>query len=172
MSALPAETEPETDRGWGIGVETGERVTQAAERARRDPGLLEEFVPVGGPFTRIDTHAYSGMRVTPFYDPLLAKVIVWAADRGQALARMTRALKEFRVSGSGVHTTIGFLREVLAHPLFRDGKHTTSLMEEMLTPTREPTGFFSAMSQPPEAGYTEHGSSERNESWTSRRKCW
>ncbi|MGH3866941.1 MAG: acetyl-CoA carboxylase biotin carboxylase subunit [Pseudonocardiaceae bacterium] len=96
------------------------------------PGLLEEFVPAGGPFTRVDTHAYAGMRVTPHYDPLLAKVIVWAPDRDQALARMTRALKEFRIAGSGMHTTIVFLREVLAHPLFRDGKHTTSLVEEML----------------------------------------
>lgn len=96
------------------------------------PGLLEEFVPAGGPFTRVDTHAYAGMRVSPHYDSLLAKVIVWAPDRGQALTRMTRALKEFRISGPGVHTTIGFLGDVLAHSLFRDGKHTTSLVEEML----------------------------------------
>lgn len=72
------------------------------------------------------------MRVTPYYDPLLAKVTVWAANRDQALARMTRALQEFRISGPGVHTTIGFLGDVLAHPLFRNGKHTTSLVEEMM----------------------------------------
>jgi acetyl-CoA carboxylase, biotin carboxylase subunit len=96
------------------------------------PGLLAEFMPPGGPFTRVDTHAYAGMQVSAYYDPLLAKVTVWAADRGQALARMTRALKEFRVTGPGVHTTIGFLCDVLAHPLFRDGKHTTSLVEEMV----------------------------------------
>lgn len=109
------------------------------------PGLLEEFVPAGGPFTRIDTHAYTGMRVTPHYDPLLAKVTVWAPDRGQVLPRMTRALKEFRITGSGVRTTIDFLREVLAHPLFRDGKHTTSLLETMLAQAREPTYPVSAM---------------------------
>ncbi|MGH8907101.1 MAG: acetyl-CoA carboxylase biotin carboxylase subunit [Egibacteraceae bacterium] len=94
-------------------------------------GVLEEFVPAGGPFTRVDTHAFAGFRVTPDYDSLLAKLIVWAPDRAQALARMERALSEFRVRGPGMHTTIEFLMQVLGHPLFRDAKHTTSLVERM-----------------------------------------
>jgi acetyl-CoA carboxylase, biotin carboxylase subunit len=96
------------------------------------PGVLEEFVPAGGPFTRVDTHGFPGFRVTPDYDSLLAKLIVWAPDRDQARARMERALGEFRVRGPSVRTTIGFLTEVLTHPLFRDGKHTTALVEYML----------------------------------------
>jgi acetyl-CoA carboxylase, biotin carboxylase subunit len=116
----------------GAAMECRINTEDPTRRFTPTPGLLEEFVPAGGPFTRVDTHAYAGMRVTPHYDPLLAKVIVWAADRDQALARMTRALKEFRIAGSGVHTTISFLCEVLAHPLFRDGKHTAALVEEML----------------------------------------
>jgi acetyl-CoA carboxylase biotin carboxylase subunit len=96
------------------------------------PGVVEEFVPPGGPFTRVDSHCHVGLRVTPDYDPLLAKVAVWAPDREQAIARMERVLGEFRVAGRGMATTIGFLRETLAHPLFRDAKHTTSLVDQML----------------------------------------
>jgi acetyl-CoA carboxylase, biotin carboxylase subunit len=116
----------------GVAMECRINAEDPTRRFAPTPGLLAEFVPAGGPFTRVDTHAYTGMRVTPHYDPLLAKVTVWAADRGQALARMTRALTEFRIAGPGVRTTISFLREVLAHPLFRDGKHTTSLAEDMV----------------------------------------
>jgi acetyl-CoA carboxylase biotin carboxylase subunit len=95
-------------------------------------GLLAEFAAPAGPFTRVDTHGRPGMRIVPNYDSLLAKVVVWAPDREQALARMDRALGEFVVSGEGVRTTLGFLREVLAHPLFRESRHSTSLVEHIL----------------------------------------
>ncbi|WP_214410314.1 acetyl-CoA carboxylase biotin carboxylase subunit [Sphaerisporangium fuscum] len=96
------------------------------------PGLVEEFVPPGGPFTRVDTHVAAGTRVTADYDPLIAKVSVWAPTRGEALARAHRALEEFTVRGPGVRTNLPFLMEVLAHPLFRYAKHTTSLVEQMM----------------------------------------
>ena len=95
------------------------------------PGLLDEFVPPGGPFVRVDTHAYPGWRVPPEYDSLLAKVVAWGPDRGQALDRLDRALAEFHIGGAGVRTTIPLLREVLAYPSFRAGRHTTTLLEEM-----------------------------------------
>ncbi|MET8338218.1 acetyl-CoA carboxylase biotin carboxylase subunit [Streptosporangium canum] len=97
------------------------------------PGVVEEFLPSSGPFVRVDTHGYPGFRVTADYDPLLAKVAVWAPDRRQAIARAGRALEEFRVSGRGVHTTRDFLREVLENPVFRAAKHTTALVDEMGT---------------------------------------
>ncbi|WP_433254664.1 acetyl-CoA carboxylase biotin carboxylase subunit [Streptosporangium sp. CA-135522] len=97
------------------------------------PGQLTRFVVPGGPFTRVDTHGYPGWRVGPDYDSLLAKVIVWAPDREQALARMERCLGELQVEGPRVHTNGAFLREVLAHPLFQDAKHTTFLVDQMLT---------------------------------------
>lgn len=95
------------------------------------PGSLTEFVPPGGPFVRVDTHAFPGWRVGPDYDSLLAKTVAWAPDREQALARMDRALGEFRVGGGGVRTTLGFLRRVLARPEFRSATHTTGLIETM-----------------------------------------
>jgi acetyl-CoA carboxylase biotin carboxylase subunit len=97
------------------------------------PGLLEEFSTPGGPFVRVDTHAHPGFRVTADYDPLLAKVVVWAPDRRQAIERADRALSEFRVVGKGVCTTRDFLSEVLADPAFRAAKHTTGLADEIVS---------------------------------------
>ncbi|MEV4895594.1 acetyl-CoA carboxylase biotin carboxylase subunit, partial [Nonomuraea sp. NPDC055795] len=96
------------------------------------PGVVEHFVPPGGPFTRVDTHGADGVTIGADYDSLLAKVIVWAPDRDQAIARMARALSEFEVTGRGISTTIGFLQDVLADPRFRDARHTTSLADLMV----------------------------------------
>ncbi|MGP3984930.1 acetyl-CoA carboxylase biotin carboxylase subunit [Streptomyces sp. KR80] len=96
------------------------------------PGRLTEFVPPGGPFVRVDTHSFPGWQVGPDYDSLLAKTVVWAPDREQALTRMNRALGEFRVGGDGVRTTIEFLQRTLACPEFRAGQHTTGLVTAML----------------------------------------
>lgn len=67
-----------------------------------------------------------------YYDSLLAKLIVWAPDRDQAIARMLRALAEFRISGCGVRTTREFLIEVFRQPRFLTARHSSSLVEEML----------------------------------------
>jgi acetyl-CoA carboxylase biotin carboxylase subunit len=95
------------------------------------PGPVTDFRPPGGPFIRVDTHGYAGLRVGSHYDSLLAKVVAWAPDRPAAIARMDRALREFRVDGPGVRTTVGFLRTVLAEPNFRAGSYTTSLVDDL-----------------------------------------
>ena len=69
------------------------------------PGRLEVYVPPAGPWTRWDTGYRQGDQVSPHYDSLLGKLIVWAPTRAQALARMDRALAELRVKGPGVRTT-------------------------------------------------------------------
>ncbi|MDQ3403036.1 MAG: acetyl-CoA carboxylase biotin carboxylase subunit [Actinomycetota bacterium] len=102
------------------------------------PGVLDEFVPSGGPFVRVDTHGYQGYRVPAAYDSLLAKLVVWAPDRRQALDRMDRALAEFRVRGPGVCTTNAFLREVIGHPVFRAGEHSTAFVERVLADRDDP----------------------------------
>ena len=96
------------------------------------PGLLTEFSPAAGPFVRVDTHGYRGYRVPAIYDSLLAKLVVWAPTRAQAVDRMRRALAEFRVDGPGIRTTVGFLTEVIDHPLFRSAQHTTAIVERVL----------------------------------------
>jgi acetyl-CoA carboxylase biotin carboxylase subunit len=92
-------------------------------------GRLAAYDPPGGPWTRVDSHCHQGWTVSPYYDSLIAKLIVWAPDRGEALDRMARALSEFRVEGPGMRTTIGFHQRVLAHPVFRSGDFYTDFID-------------------------------------------
>ena len=87
-----------------------------------DAGLVETFIPPGGPGIRVDTHLFSGYFTPPYYDSLLAKVIAWGRDREEALARMERALRETRVVG--VKTSIPYHLALLADPYVRRGEVT------------------------------------------------
>jgi acetyl-CoA carboxylase biotin carboxylase subunit len=95
-------------------------------------GRLEVYVPPGGPWTRVDSHCYPGWMIAPFYDSLIAKLIVWAPTRVEAIDRMDRALSEFQIEGRGVKTTIPFHRRVLANEQFRSGDVTTDFVEHFL----------------------------------------
>ena len=97
------------------------------------PGRLDAFDLPTGPWTRVDTGYCAGGRVTPYYDSLLAKVVVWGPDRAAALTRMDRALAELHVCGAGVATTAGFSRAVLAHPVFRAGEHTIAFVDDLMS---------------------------------------
>jgi acetyl-CoA carboxylase biotin carboxylase subunit len=118
----------------GVAIECRVNAEDPARDFAPAPGRLQEFTVPGGPFVRVDTHAYPGYTVPSAYDPLLAKLIVWAPDRDTAIARSRRALADFRVAGPGVHTTAGFLRDVLADPSFRAGRHDTGLVARMQSP--------------------------------------
>jgi acetyl-CoA carboxylase, biotin carboxylase subunit len=96
------------------------------------PGLLTAFQPPGGPFVRVDSHCFPGMRISGAYDSLLAKVIVWAPGRTEAIARMRRALAEFRIEGPGIRTTAPFLSRILDHRDFRAAAHTTGFVARLL----------------------------------------
>jgi len=91
------------------------------------PGVVTTFHPPGGPGVRVDTHIYAGYTVPPFYDSLLAKVIVHGKDRTEALARMHQALEGFIIEG--VTTTIPFLGRVIRHPAFQAGAVDTRFLE-------------------------------------------
>ncbi|GGQ86316.1 acetyl-CoA carboxylase biotin carboxylase subunit [Couchioplanes azureus] len=116
----------------GAVIECRVNVEDPARNFAPSPGLLETFVPAAGPFVRVDTHGYPGYRVPADYDSLLAKLLVWAPDREQAIERMQRALAEFQVTGPGVRTTMPFLAQLLAAPSFRRGDHTTAIVDEVL----------------------------------------
>jgi len=92
------------------------------------PGCLRVWSPPEGNGVRVDSHCYPGYQVPPFYDSLLAKVIVHGKDRADAIARMRQSLDQFEVAG--VPTTIQFHRDVLAHDDFRTGKVNTRWVEE------------------------------------------
>jgi acetyl-CoA carboxylase, biotin carboxylase subunit len=95
-------------------------------------GRLDVYVPPGGPWTRVDSHCYPGWSIAPFYDSLIAKLIVWAPSREGAIERMDRALSEFQIEGRGVKTTIPFHRRVLANERFRSGDVSTDFIERFL----------------------------------------
>lgn len=92
-----------------------------------NPGLITSYLTPGGFGVRIDSAAFPGYRVTPFYDSMIAKLIVWGPTREEAIRRMERALSEFVVEG--IKTTIPFHLKVLAHPKFREGDVTTKFLE-------------------------------------------
>jgi acetyl-CoA carboxylase, biotin carboxylase subunit len=91
------------------------------------PGLITAYHPPGGPGVRLDTHVYAGYTVPPYYDSLLAKVIVHGNNRAEALTRMGQALDSFILEG--VTTTIPFLARVIRHPDFVAGKIDTRFLE-------------------------------------------
>ncbi|MDX6520010.1 MAG: acetyl-CoA carboxylase, biotin carboxylase subunit [Gaiellales bacterium] len=91
-------------------------------------GTVTRFRAPLGPGVRVDTHAYEGYRVPPFYDSMLAKVLVHGADRDQALARARRALGELEIEG--VATTRDLFLEILEEPGFRAGRYTTAYLEQ------------------------------------------
>ena len=91
------------------------------------PGKIEVFHLPGGNGVRVDTHAYAGYTVPPFYDSMIAKIIVHGADRPEALAKMRLALDTFIVQG--VTTTIPFLAKVMDHPDFIRGEVHTKFLE-------------------------------------------
>ncbi|GAA2425854.1 acetyl-CoA carboxylase biotin carboxylase subunit [Actinomadura vinacea] len=112
----------------GCAIEVRINAEDPALDFRPAPGRLDEVALPAGPFVRVDTHVDSGATVPAEYDPLLAKIVVWAPDRAGALARMDRALAECRIGGPGVRTNRDFLRGLLRHPRVRAASHDTALL--------------------------------------------
>ncbi|HCC68617.1 MAG TPA: acetyl-CoA carboxylase biotin carboxylase subunit [Nitrospiraceae bacterium] len=99
-----------------------------AERFVPSPGRITTFILPGGPGVRVDSAAYSNWVVPPFYDSLIAKLIVHARDRREALSRMSRALREFIIDG--IKTTIPFHQKIMNDPDFINGNFNTSFLDK------------------------------------------
>ena len=91
------------------------------------PGTVTAWLPPGGYGVRVDSHLMPGAVVPPFYDSLIAKIIVHGRDRAEAISRMQRALAETVVEG--VKTTIPYHQKLLADPAFLSGEHTLPRLE-------------------------------------------
>ncbi len=91
------------------------------------PGLIERFVPPGGPGVRLDSHCFGGYRIPSHYDSMIGKLLSHRADRRQAISTMLRALDEFVITGP--RTTIPIHRRILTHSDFRAGEHDTGFVE-------------------------------------------
>jgi acetyl-CoA carboxylase biotin carboxylase subunit len=94
------------------------------------PGRVRRYHAPGGPGIRVDSHLQAGYVVPPYYDSLLAKVVAWGRDRGEAIARMRRALYEMEIEG--IKTTIPFHLGLLHHPAFLAGEVHTRFVENQL----------------------------------------
>lgn len=94
------------------------------------PGKIINYTVPGGPGVRVDSAAYQGWEVPPFYDSMVGKLICWGRNREEAMARMERALKEFRIEG--VPTTIPFHLKVLNNEYFRRGEVFTNFIQTRL----------------------------------------
>ncbi len=100
-------------------------------------GTVSEYLAPGGPGVRVESHLYAGYTVPVYYDSLLAKLLTWGKDRTEAIARMERALAEFRIEG--VTTLIPFQRRIMADPNFRSGAIHTRYLETMPAADRADT---------------------------------
>ena len=102
------------------------------------PGEIGLYSAPGGHGVRVDSHAYGGYTVSPYYDSMISKVITYGRTRKIALDRMYRALSEYLIRG--IDTNVDFLKAVLMDPAFRQGEATTSYIEEFLA--RVPKDFL------------------------------
>lgn len=112
--------------GWAI--ECRINAENPAKKFMPSPGKVEMYLPPGGFGIRVDSAVYPGYSIPPFYDSMVAKLIVHGTTREEAIAKMKRALSEFVVEG--VHTTIPFHLQLLDHPDFVKGEFNTKFLEE------------------------------------------
>ncbi|WP_175615225.1 acetyl-CoA carboxylase biotin carboxylase subunit [Piscibacillus halophilus] len=91
-------------------------------------GKVEMYLPPGGFGVRVDSAAYSGWNIPPYYDSMIAKLITYGNTRDEAIRRMDRALDEFVIDG--IHSTISFHKRMMNHPVFVDGDFNTKFLEE------------------------------------------
>lgn len=95
------------------------------------PGTLEYYIPPGGPHVRIDSACYSGYRIPPNYDSMIAKLIVKGATREEAIAVAKRALKEFHIGG--VHSTIPFHQYMLQDKRFLENDYVITYIDQLIS---------------------------------------
>lgn len=112
----------------GHALEVRINAEDPAHDFRPAPGVVTRFRPPLGPGVRVDTHVVDGYVIPPFYDSLVAKVIVWAEDRPAALRRARRALTEFELDG--VPTTRELAIDILETEAFSSGRYTTAFLNE------------------------------------------
>jgi acetyl-CoA carboxylase biotin carboxylase subunit len=112
----------------GHAIEIRLNAEDPAHGFRPAPGVIERFRPPLGPGIRLDTHVEEGSVISPYYDSLIAKLIVWDEDRDSTIERSLRALGELELRG--VPTTREAALEILASDTFRSGQYSTSFLED------------------------------------------
>jgi 3-methylcrotonyl-CoA carboxylase alpha subunit len=131
-----------TPRGWAL--ETRIYAEDPANRMLPSTGTITRWDPPEGPGIRVDEGVERGSDVSVYYDPMLAKLIVWGEDRAVAIARLTRALEDFAIGG--IRGNVPLLLWIARDEAFRKGDTTTSFLSERLDES-----IFAAKRQVPES---------------------
>ena len=152
---------------WQIRIARGERLDIDPERALTpaghaiecriyaedpdegfmpSPGMIRGLRPASGPGIRDDGGVSSGYEVPVFYDSMIAKLVAWAASRPEAVARMSRALREYQVHG--IKTTIPFFLWLMRQPEYLEGRYDTTYLDRLLAERRVSGESFSVLSEP------------------------
>lgn len=118
--------------GWSM--ECRINAADPADNFMPSPGEITNLILPAGPGVRVDTHIFSPYEISPFYDSLIGKLVVWAEDRQMAIKRMQRALSEFRIEG--IKTTIPFHQRVFQDEDFIKGDIDTHFLEKWADPGR------------------------------------
>jgi acetyl-CoA carboxylase biotin carboxylase subunit len=112
----------------GHGLEVRLNAEDPARGFAPAPGVIERFRPPLGPGVRVDTHVENGTVISPYYDSLIGKLVVWDEDRPAAIERCRQALGELELRG--VATTRDAAMEILRTDAFREGRYSTSFLED------------------------------------------
>ncbi|MGD9678019.1 MAG: acetyl-CoA carboxylase biotin carboxylase subunit [Vulcanibacillus sp.] len=113
-------------KGWSI--ECRINAENPAKNFMPSPGKIKFYLPPGGIGVRVDSSVYSGYEISPYYDSMISKLIVWGNNREEAISRMKRALGEFIIDG--VNTTIPFHQKLLNHEAYIKGEYDTKFLEK------------------------------------------
>ena len=113
--------------GWSI--ECRINAADPADNFMPSPGEIKKLILPAGPGVRVDTHIFNRYEISPFYDSLVAKLVVWAQDRQAAIKRMQRALSEFRIEG--IKSTVPFHQRVFQDKNFIQGEFDTHFLEKL-----------------------------------------
>ncbi|MBB6448432.1 acetyl-CoA carboxylase biotin carboxylase subunit [Geomicrobium halophilum] len=127
-SGRPLSIEQNDVNVQGHAIECRINAEDAKRNFRPSPGKISMYLPPGGPGVRVDSAVYTGYTITPYYDSMVAKLIVYGTTREEAISRMRRALSEFIVEG--VETTIPFHLDLMDHEVFASGDFDTSFLEK------------------------------------------
>ncbi|QHS22720.1 acetyl-CoA carboxylase biotin carboxylase subunit [Virgibacillus sp. MSP4-1] len=122
---LPLRQEDVSFTGWAI--ECRINAEDPVKNFMPSAGDIRMYLPPGGLGVRVDSAAYSGWRIPPYYDSMIAKLITFGKTREEAINRMSRALDEFVVDG--IHSTIPFHERMMKHKVFKDGDFNTKFLE-------------------------------------------
>lgn len=112
--------------GWSL--ECRINAADPADNFMPSPGTIQKLILPNGPGVRVDTHIYNHYEISPFYDSLIGKLVVWAKDREMAIKRMQRALSEFQIEG--IKSTVPFHQRVFQDEDFIRGDIDTHFLEK------------------------------------------